>query len=93
MSQARHTGSGANRAKSPKPPIASYGALSLKKKISPGRSAENAVAPGRQKLTSSNSGRARRNWYSLSLERAPHMDSGVGNAVTHSHGDQRLPVP
>jgi hypothetical protein len=63
MSHARHTGNGANRAKSPKPPIALYGALSLKKKISPGPSAENAVAPGRQKLTSSIFGRASRNWY------------------------------
>ena len=43
-SHACHTGSAANRANSPNPPIALYGAFSLKKNGSPGRMAEKRRA-------------------------------------------------
>ncbi len=62
-SQACQTGSVWNRENSPNPPTALCGAFSLKKNGSPGFKARNELAPGRQKLTSAISGRARRNWY------------------------------
>ena len=62
-SHACHNGSTAERANSPKPPIALYGALSLKKNTSPSSIAANRSGLARQKLTSSISGRARKNWY------------------------------
>ncbi len=76
-SQARQAGRIANREKSPNPAIAFCGAFSLKKKSSPGCSARKFAVPGRQKLTSPTSGRARKKRYQSKSVRATKPRTGV----------------